>query len=273
MEEPWKRLEGKVVMVTGASSGIGREICLAIASSGCRIVAAARRADRLRSLCDEINGSETSPAVVRAAAIELDVAANGDSIEASVRNAWLAFGRIDALVNNAGIRGGVYAPLDWPVEEWDKNFQTNLTGLWLVSKYLCKLMLEAKHKGSVVNISSISGLNRGQLPGSLAYTASKEGVNAVTKVMALELGAYNIRVNSICPGLFKSEITQGLVEKEWLGKVARRTVPLRTFGTSNPAITSLVSFLIHDSSEYITGNVFIVDAGATLTGIPIFSSL
>lgn len=91
--------------------------------------------------------------------------------------------------------------------------------------------------------------------------------------MALELGVHKIRVNSISPGLFKSEITEGLMQKEWLNNVALRTVPLQEFGTSDPALTSLVRYLIHDSSEYVTGNIFIVDAGATLPGVPIFSSL
>lgn len=89
----------------------------------------------------------------------------------------------------------------------------------------------------------------------------------------MELGEFKIRVNSISPGLFNSEITQGLMQKDWLKNVALKTVPLRTFGTSDPALTSLVRYLIHDSSEYVTGNVFIADAGATLPGVPIFSSL
>lgn len=110
--EPWLRLENKVVMVTGASSGLGRDFCLDLAKSGCRVIAAARRMDRLQSLCDEINnrigsassndGSGYQP---RAVAVELDISASGPIIEASVQKAWAAFGRIDALINNAGIRG------------------------------------------------------------------------------------------------------------------------------------------------------------------------
>ena len=91
--------------------------------------------------------------------------------------------------------------------------------------------------------------------------------------MAIELGELKIRVNSISPGIFKSEITERLMQKDWLKTVAMKTVPLRAFGTPDPALTSLVRYLIHDSSEYVSGNIFIVDAGATLPGVPIFSSL
>lgn len=272
-------LAGKVVMVTGASSGLGREFCLDLAKSGCKIIAAARRIDRLKSLCDHINSlsssseSSASGVGVRAVAVELDVAADGKTIDASVHKAWEAFGCINALINNAGIRGNVLSSLDVSEEEWDKDFSTNLKGAWLVSKSVCIRMRDAKIGGSIINISSIAALNRGHLPGSLAYTASKAGVNILTKMMALELGEYKIRVNAVTPGLFKSEITEGLMQKDWLNNVALKTSPLQTFGTSDPALTSLVRYLIYDSSEYVTGNIFIVDAGVTLPGVPIFSSL
>ncbi|KAL1531381.1 3-oxoacyl-[acyl-carrier-protein] reductase FabG-like [Salvia divinorum] len=265
-----EQLSDKVVLVTGASSGLGRDYCLDLAKAGCRIVAAARRIDRLKSLCDEINGQVSDP---RAVAVELDVSGNRTSIEAAVNKAWDAFGRVDALINNAGVRGVVHTPLDLSEDEWNELIKTNLTGTWLVSKYVCRRMRDSGRGGSVINISSIAGLERGQLPGGLAYAASKSAVNSITKAMALELGVYKIRVNSISPGLFKSEITQGLMKKDWLNNVAIKTVPLRTFGESNPALTSLVRYLIHDSSQYVTGNIFIVEAGVTLPGFPIFSSL
>ncbi|XP_042481695.1 3-oxoacyl-[acyl-carrier-protein] reductase FabG-like [Macadamia integrifolia] len=112
-------------------------------------------------------------------------------------------------------------------------------------------MRDANLKGSVTNISSIAGLNRGVLPGATAYATSEAGLNTLTKIMALELGVHKIRVNSISPGLFKSEITEILMEKEWLKKVAMRIVPLREHGTSDPELTSLVRYLIHESSEYV----------------------
>ncbi|KAL9998415.1 putative 3-oxoacyl-[acyl-carrier-protein] reductase [Helianthus debilis subsp. tardiflorus] len=110
--EPWRNLSGKIVMVTGASSGLGWEFCIDLAKSGCRIIASARRTNRLKVLCDQINNldvrdneSETGNHRVLAVPVELDVSANGPIIEASVRKAWDAFGRIDVLINNAGITG------------------------------------------------------------------------------------------------------------------------------------------------------------------------
>ncbi|KAJ7976582.1 3-oxoacyl-[acyl-carrier-protein] reductase [Quillaja saponaria] len=278
--EPWNNLPGKVVMVTGASSGLGREFCIDLAKAGCKIIAAARRVDRLKSLCDQINqlistasSSEEDTRSPRAVAVELDVCADGATIEKSVQKAWEAFGRIDALINNAGVRGNVSSSLELSEEEWNHVLKTNLTGSWLVSKYVCLRMRDARQRGSIINISSIAGLNRGQLPGAVAYASSKAALNNMTKVMALELGVHKIRVNAISPGLFRSEITEKLVEKDWLHNVAMRTVPLRTYGTSDPALTSLVRYLLHDSSEYVSGNIYIVEAGATLPGVPIFSSL
>ncbi|VFQ91131.1 unnamed protein product [Cuscuta campestris] len=275
--EPWRSLGHKVVLVTGASSGLGREFCLDLAIAGCRIVAAARRIHLLESLCHEINRTGSvepnSGLPTRAVAVELDVSATGTAIDAAVQRAWDAFGRIDVLINNAGIRGRVHSTLDATEEEWDNLIRTNLTGTWLVTKSVCLRMCNAKQGGSVINISSTAGLNRTLLPGNLAYGCSKAAVNTMTQVMALELGKHQIRVNSISPGIFKSEITEKLLERDWLKNVVLRTVPLRTFGTSDPALTSLVRYLIHDSSQYVTGNCYIVAAGATLPGVPIFSSL
>ncbi|KAB1222179.1 Glucose 1-dehydrogenase [Morella rubra] len=218
VSEPWGKLEGKVVMVTGASSGLGLDFCLDLAKAGCKIVAAARRLDRLNSLCHQINllaspdpesALASEPRCPRAVAVELDVCADASTIEQSVRTAWDAFGHIDALINNAGIRGNVKSPLELSEEEWNRVFKTNLTGTWLVSKYVCIRMRDARQGGSIINISSIAGLDRGQLPGAVAYASSKAGLNTMSKVMAMELGVYKIRVNSISPGLFRSEITQG----------------------------------------------------------------
>ncbi|XP_010516097.1 PREDICTED: uncharacterized protein LOC104791820 isoform X2 [Camelina sativa] len=269
--EPWCELEDKVVLVTGASSGIGREICLDLAKAGCKIIAAARRVDRLNSLCSQINSYNSTG--TQAAALELDVSSDALTIQKAVKEAWEIFGKIDVLINNAGIRGEVKTSLDVSEDEWEKVFRTNLTGPWLVSKYVCLLMRDAKRGGSVINISSIAGLHRGLLPGGLAYACSKGGVDTMSRMMALELGVHKIRVNSIAPGLFKSEITESLLQKEWMKNVTERVVPLKVQQTVDPGLTSLVRYLIHDASQYVSGNTYIVDSGNTLPGVPIFSSL
>ncbi|KAL3325561.1 hypothetical protein AABB24_036672 [Solanum stoloniferum] len=268
-------MNGKVVMVTGASSGIGREVSINLAKAGCRIIVSARRVDKLKSLCNHINSSSNSEGpALNAIAVELDVTANGGNIEAAVQIAWDAFGRIDALVNNAGVRGSVSSSLELSEEEWEHTFTTNLRGAWLVSKFVCRHMIDAKQGGgSIINVSSIAGLNRVLVPGGLAYASSKMALDRLTEMMALELGVHKIRVNSIAPGIFKSEMTESLIQQKWFHGVISRTAPLRTIGTTDPALTSLVRYLIQASSEYVSGNVFIVDSGATLIGIPIFSSL
>ncbi|XP_065853450.1 uncharacterized protein [Euphorbia lathyris] len=187
--EPWSHLQNKVVLVTGASSGLGLDFCLDLAKAGCRIVAAARRVDRLKSLCDEINNLPSPSSTMddkqntgpRAVAVELDVCADEQTIDRSIQRGWDAFGRIDALINNAGVRGSVKTPVDLTEEEWDHVFKTNAKGSWLVSKYVCIRMRKAKQGGSIINISSIAGINRGQLPGGVAYAASKAALNAITK--------------------------------------------------------------------------------------------
>ncbi|KAL7134251.1 hypothetical protein ABFS83_11G014000 [Erythranthe nasuta] len=276
--EPWSQLEGKIVMVTGASSGLGLEFCLDLAKAGCRVVAAARRIEKLDSLCQQINNEmEYSDAIYggahQAIAVELDLTADGTAIEASVQKAWDAFGHIDALINNAGVRGSIKSSLNLSEDEWNHVVNTNLTGSWLVAKSVGKRMRDAARGGSIINISSVSGLNRMQVPGAVAYSSSKAGLHLMTMVMALELGNYKIRVNAIAPGLFKSEITGDLLGKKWMKNVTERTVPLKALGTTDPALTSLVRYLVHDSSNYVSGNIFIVDSGYSLPGFPIFSSL
>lgn len=278
-EQGWEKgLAGKVVMVTGASSGLGREFALSLARRGCNVVATARRKELLQSLCEEIgklnfSDAGSSRGSVKAVAVQLDISQNYAAVDATVEIAWQCFGTIDVLINNAGFRGTVKSVLDLEEDEWNKVLTTNLRGAWLVSKAVGKRMHDAKRGGSIINISSIGGLSRGESPGGVAYSASKAGVNTLTKIMALELGKYNIRVNSIAPGLFKSEITAGLMEKDWLNNVAKRTVPLQKWGESDPALTSLIRLLASDSSAYITGNVFIVDGGQSLPGVPLYSSL
>eukprot|EP00252_Welwitschia_mirabilis_P000818 TRINITY_DN10800_c0_g1_i1.p1 TRINITY_DN10800_c0_g1~~TRINITY_DN10800_c0_g1_i1.p1 ORF type:complete len:283 (-),score=13.76 TRINITY_DN10800_c0_g1_i1:148-996(-) len=271
-ETKHRNLFGKVVLITGASAGLGREFALAFARKGCRIIVTARRKDLLNSLCNEIN-ENFEASCSRAIPLQLDVSVSENEIDYVIENAWKYFGAIHVLVNNAGYRGTVKSSLRFDEEEWNTVMSTNLRGLWLVSKSVSKRMKDASIKGSVINISSTASLHRGNLPGSMIYAASKAGVNQLTKVMALELGPYGIRINAIAAGIFKSDITKGIFENEQTLKVAKKIVPAKRWGITNPDLTSLLLFLASDSSSYITGNIFIADGGATLPGLPLWSSL
>ncbi|KAL8147216.1 hypothetical protein AgCh_004802 [Apium graveolens] len=238
----WSELEGKVVLITGASSGFGWDFSVNLAKAGCKIIAAARRLDRLETLCNLINKSSSSNTPL-AVPLELDISADPLVIEAAVQKAWTVFGYIDVLINNAGIRG--------------------------------TRMRDAGRGGSIINISSIYGLNRVQGIGSVAYSSSKAAMHSLTTVMALEFGIHNIKVNAIVPSVFRSEITWGLYQKAWLRRVLDKLTPQPFFydATVDPSLTELIRYLIHDSTKYVTGNIFIVDGGTSLAGVPIWSSL
>ncbi|CBI32788.3 unnamed protein product, partial [Vitis vinifera] len=188
------------------------------------------------------SGSPLNPnTTVRAVAVEFDVTADDPTIDASVHKAWDGFGRIDVLINNVGFRGTVKNSLELDEEEWGEGMKTNLNGTWLVSKHVCRRMRDG-HQG-------------GLWP---------QNCFLFFKYYANYTWLPQNWVNAISPGLFKSEITEGLLQKSWLNNVTLKMVPLQTFGTLDPAVTSLVRFLVHDSSRYITGNILIVDAGSSL---------
>lgn len=159
-------------------------------------------------------------------------------------------------------------------EQWDQVLKVNLYGAWMCSKCVAQRMQAAKLGGSIINISSISGLSRVQSRGSTAYSSSKAGMHAMTTVMALELGTHNIRVNTIAPSLFRSEITEELLAQKWFLGVVKKIVPLPYYkSTVETAFIPLIRYLMDDSSKYVTGNIFIVDGDSSLAGVPLYSSL
>ncbi|XP_024535527.1 uncharacterized protein LOC9637372 [Selaginella moellendorffii] len=257
----------RVVLVTGASSGLGKEFAIAFARQGSyRVVLAARRTHLLESVCEEIGHHD-------ARSVELDVSANEKFIDAAVDRAWNCFGGVDVLINNAGIRGPVKSPLELDEDDWNKTFNTNTRGTWLVSKAVARRMVAAKKPGSIINISSTAS-SGGLLPGGIAYASSKAAINRLTQSMALELGKFKIRVNAIAAGIFRSEITDSLLDKAWVHDAAAKIVPLLRFGQVSPDLTSLVLMLASEEhSSYITGQIYHVDGGHTLPGIRLWSSL
>ncbi|KAL1824820.1 hypothetical protein ACET3Z_011598 [Daucus carota] len=272
--ESWSDLEGKVVLITGASSGFGWDFSINLTKAGCKVIAAARRVDRLETLCCLINKSSSSDAPL-AVPLELDITSDPPVIEAAVQKAWTAFGHIDVLINNAGVSGSTMSSLKLSTEEWNRVFKVNLDGAWLCSKYIGLHMQSAGRGGSIINISSISRVNRGKNAGSLAYSSSKAASHTMTQVMALNFGEHSIRVNAIAPAIFRSAITKGLFETKWGRRVSDIIMPVANFydATVDPSLTDLVRYLISGSSKYVTGNIFVVDAGYTNAGVPIWSSL
>lgn len=244
-------LANKVVLVTGASSGLGRHFATVLASRGASVIAAARRAALLDSLVDEIrsNGGKAAPLV-------LDVTASGEQIASAVARAWEAFGRIDVLINNSGVV--VNKPmLDQTEAEWDRVIDTNLRGAFLMSTALARRMRDAGQGGCFVNIASILGVRQAGLVAP--YAVSKAGLIQLTKSMALELARYSIRVNAIAPGYIESELNSEFFATE-AGQALIRRIPTRRLGRPSDLDGALL-LLCSDASSHMTGSVITVDGG------------
>jgi glucose 1-dehydrogenase len=249
---------GKVAVVTGSSKGIGRAIALAFARSNiyAGIVVNARKRDEAERVAKEVQeiGNCDSIAIIADVSQETDCIRLIDEI---VKH----YGRIDVLVNNAGIQQEVPFE-DTSIEVWQKIIAVDLTGPFVCSREAVKHMLNQNPKGGcIINISSVHQII--PKPHFLPYATSKAGIEMMTKTMALELAHDNIRVNVVAPGAIETDMNQELKEdKAELNKVLRR-IPLRRIGTPEE-IANMVEFLASDKASYITGSTFFVDGGMTL---------
>lgn len=250
MSEVNFRLDDKVVLITGASSGFGHHFAPALARQGAKVVVAARRRDPLLALEEQIesNGS-------KCLAVAMDVT-NRDSVKSAFEQAEAAFGYVDVVINNAGV-GDNNSMFDVSEEEWDKVVDTNLKGAFNVSQEGARRMNMQGKAGSIINIASVLGL---RVASHLtAYCASKAGLIQLTKAMALELARYNIRVNAICPGYFLTDINKDFMASE-AGKKMIQRVPQRRLGDMNELLGPLF-LLASDASSFMTGSVISVDGG------------
>lgn len=244
------RLDGKVVLITGASSGFGHYFAPALARQGAKVVVAARRRDPLLALEEQIesNGS-------KCLAVAMDVTSR-ESVKAAFDQAEAAFGHVDVIVNNAGV-GDSNSMFDVSEEEWDKVMDTNLKGAFNVSQEGARRMNMQGSGGSIINIASVLGL---RVASHLAaYCASKAGLVQLTKAMALELARYHVRVNAICPGYFLTDINRDFMETE-AGKQMIKRVPQRRLGDVNELLGPLF-LLASDASSFMTGSIISVDGG------------
>jgi NAD(P)-dependent dehydrogenase (short-subunit alcohol dehydrogenase family) len=245
------RLAGKIAIVTGAGSGIGRACALALLREGARIVLVGRRADRLEEAAREGGGE--------AITVAADVSRQVD-IERVIERAVHSFGGIHVLINNAGILhpGNVEQITE---QQWDEIFNTNVRGLWLFSRAVLPPMRQAGG-GSIINMASVLGINGARL--RAAYSASKGAVLLLTKCMAIDHGPEKIRVNAICPSFVDTDLTAAFLSKAADPDAVRRerisVHPLGRLGQPQD-MAGLAVYLASDESSWVTGAVFPVDGG------------
>ncbi|MGV0834416.1 SDR family NAD(P)-dependent oxidoreductase [Mycolicibacterium thermoresistibile] len=242
-------LTGQVALVTGASAGLGRRFALTLAAAGARVVATARRADRLKELAEEIAalGGQCEP-------FALDVT-DADACEAAIDHAEKTFGTVTILVNNAGINDAQRAH-KMPLELIDAVIATNVRAPYVLSTSVARRLIEAKLPGRIVNLSSMVSYNYTGNAAAL-YSTTKAAVNRMTETLAVEWVRYGINVNAICPGSFASEMHDGLIER--VGDFTHR-LPRKRVG--QPAqLDSTLLYLVGPSSELVTGTVIKVDDG------------
>jgi 2-deoxy-D-gluconate 3-dehydrogenase len=248
-------LHGTVALVTGASRGLGRAGVLALAAAGADVALTGRAVDDLARVADEARAygvrAETYRADVRDAA----------EIERMVESALAAFGRIDVLVNNAGIAGREKPFLELDAADWDEVVAVDLRAPALCARAVGRSMA-ARRQGRIVNVASIGALM--PLSRLSAYCAAKAGLVQLTRVMALELARHNIQVNAVCPGYFGTPMNEQFFATPAGQDLIRRAIPMRRLGEPAELAPTIV-FLASPAASFMTGSVITVDGGQTLT--------
>jgi NAD(P)-dependent dehydrogenase (short-subunit alcohol dehydrogenase family) len=248
-----ERFKDRVVLVTGASSGIGRACAMALGAEGARIIAAGRRRERLDAIATEIDPDRVQ-------------VVTGDVRDEAVGRSWVQaaverFGRLDGLVQAAGVIGNTGA-LDTEPAEWDRIMDSNLRSLYLMTRAAAAALIESR--GNIVNISSVGGLR--PYGGITPYCVSKAGVDMLTRCTALEFAPHGVRVNAVNPGVVRTElhtVTNAVPEYEAFLERSKTTHPLGRWGEPEE-VAALVAVLMSDEAGWITGGTFSIDGGRAL---------
>lgn len=245
-------LQGKVALVTGGTSGIGRDAAVSFAKAGAKVVVAGRR---------EVEGKETIEMVRTAGGdglfVKADVSKAAD-VEGLVQKTVQKFGRLDVAFNNAGVEGAWVPITEQSEEDWDRTIDINLKGVWLSLKYEIRQMLKQGNGGAIVNMASIAGLMGSS--GAATYCASKHGVMGLTKSAALENARNGIRVNVVCPAVIETPMAERLFGEPEFNKYALGLHPIGRFGKV-AEISGAVVWMCSDRASFMTGQSLVLDGG------------
>lgn len=246
-------IKGKVIIITGGSRGLGRAMSLGFGEAGAKVVVVSRSKQLIEETADEIikKGGE-------AIAIPADVKSVTD-IEKVAKDTIDKFGRVDVLVNNAGVGAAIRA-LDMPMEEWHNVIDTNLTAILISAKAVVPKMIEQRY-GKIINISSVMGIMAS--PTSVHYCTSKAGIIHMTRALAMEWARYNINVNCIAPGYFEVGLGDVAYSDKKQAQFLNNKIAFRRLGRPEELIGTAI-FLASDASSYITGETIVVDGGYSL---------
>ena len=256
---PGLDISNKVCLVTGGTSGIGRAIALGFAQAGAKVVAGSTNPEKVATIKKELGAGHD--------AVQMNVADEG-SVKKAVEFAVGRFGRLDAVVNAAGVIKR-QASLEMPIEEFRRIVDVNLTGSFIVAQAAGRAMKEQKadergERGSIVFISSLNSYI--SLVEVLAYGSSKSGVLGLVRGLANEWAQYGIRVNSIAPGVFPTDLNRPLIEGTERGKMLKWHTPMGRFGAAEELVGAAV-YLVSPSASYTTGHTIIVDGGFMSKGV------
>jgi dehydrogenase/reductase SDR family protein 4 len=246
-------LKNKVVLITGASRGIGQVTAIEMARSGADVAIASRKLPDLEKVAEEIRktGRKCLPVPAHVGKIE--------EINNLVKRVLEEFGKIDILVNNAGTNPSMAQAIDVDERAWDSTMNLNLKGLFFLSQAVARVMKE-KGGGNIINVASVAGITPDILP---IYSISKAAAIMATKVMAQQWAQYNIRVNAIAPGLTKTRFSEALWNNPDILKMAMSRTPMARPAEPDEMVGAII-YLASDASSYVTGQVIAIDGGSTI---------
>jgi NAD(P)-dependent dehydrogenase (short-subunit alcohol dehydrogenase family) len=246
-------LDGKVAWVTGAGRGTGRAVAEALAASGSKVILFARSSGELSDVCDKIVAGGGEAAIVVGSVLDTE------SIDRVTELAVQRWGQLDILINNAGISPVMRRSEELSDTEWNDIVQTNLTGSFYCARAAARLMIPAR-TGCIVNMSSVHGLVG--YPRLAAYSASKGGMDLLTKSLSAEWAQFGIRVNAVAPGYLETQMTAGLRASDRHAGAIESRIPMGRFGLPGEVVGA-VTYLCSDAASYVTGSILRVDGGWT----------